>query len=189
MRLIRRLGLVVLATAAFMTTTVGSASATHYDHLLAPSTSCPNQTNSTLSTTDKESVMRCMHKYARSKVGRPAHSSSSLLNNSSDAKSYDILRCQEFSHTACGRSMAYHFHRVGYTSCSTWRIAENISWGSGNYATVRSRMSGWLHSDGHRNNILSTSYRDLGLGLRVGTFKGYSGAHVWTAHFGYRSGC
>jgi len=47
-------------------------------------------------------------------------------------------------------------------------------------------MSGRLHSDGHRTNILSSRYRDLGLGLRKGTLNGYSGAHVWTAHFGYR---
>jgi uncharacterized protein YkwD len=187
--MIRRLALVALTAALMVATTDGTASATHYDHLLAPSTACPNQTNSTLSTTDKESVMRCVHNYARRKVGRAALSSSSLLANSSDGKSYDILRCQNFSHTACGRSMPYHFDRVGYTSCSTWRVAENIAWGSGSYATVRSRMSGWLHSDGHRNNLLSTSYRDLGLGLRVGTFKGYSGAHIWTAHFGYRGEC
>jgi len=25
--------------------------------------------------------------------------------------------------------------------------------------------------------------------LRIGALNGYSGAHVWTAHFGYRSGC
>ena len=91
--------------------------------------------------------MRCMHNYARSKVGRAALRSTSLLASSSDAKSYDILRCQNFSHTACGRSMPYHFNRVGYTFCSTWRVAENTAWGSGSYGSVRSRMSGWLHSE------------------------------------------
>jgi uncharacterized protein YkwD len=187
--MIRRLALVALTTALMVGATGGTASATHYDHLLAPSTTCPNQTNTTLSTTDKENVMRCLHNYARSKVGRAALSNNYTLTTSSDAKSYDILRCQQFSHSACGRETLYHPKRLGYTSCSTWRMAENISWGSGSYATVRSRMSGWLHSDGHRNNILSSSYRDLGLGLRVGTFKGYSGAHIWTAHLGYHSGC
>ncbi|MDQ3433148.1 MAG: CAP domain-containing protein [Actinomycetota bacterium] len=187
--MIRRLTLIALTTALLIATTGGTASATHYHHLLAPSTSCPNQTNASLTTTDQETAMRCMHNYARAKVGRSALRSNSLVANSSDGKSYDILRCQAFSHTACGRSMLYHFKRVGYTSCSTWRAAENIAWGSGSYGTVRSRMSGWLHSDGHRKNILSSSYRDLGIGLKKGTFKGYSGAQIWTGHFGYRSGC
>jgi uncharacterized protein YkwD len=85
--------------------------------------------------------------------------------------------------------MRYWFNRVGYLSCSSWGVAENIAWGTGSYATVRSIMSGWVNSDGHRANILSSSYRDLGLGLRIGTLNDYSGAHVWTAHFGYHSGC
>jgi len=186
--MIRRLTLVAMTTALFAMTG-GTASATHYNHLLAPSKTCANQTNLSLSTTDQENVMRCMHNYARLKVGRAALRSNSLLTSSSDAKSYDILRCQQFSHTACGRSMLYHFQRVGYTKCSTWGAAENITWATGSYATVARRMSGWLHSDGHRNNILSPKYRDLGLGLRIGTLKGSSGARVWTAHFGYRSGC
>ena len=185
----QRLTLLALATALLVATTGGTASATHYNHLLAPSTSCPNQTNTSLSTTDQETAMRCMHNYARRKVGRSALSSHWLLANSSDGKSYDILRCQSFSHTACGRSLVYHFKRVGYTSCSSWGVAENIAWGSGSYGTVRNRMSGWLHSDGHRNNILASKYRDLAIGLRKGTFKGYSGAQIWTGHFGYRSGC
>lgn len=187
--MIRRLTLVALMTAVFVAITGGTASATHYDHLLAPSTSCPNQTNTSLSASDQERAMRCVHNYARAKVGRAALRSNSLLASSSDAKSYDILRCQDFSHTACGRSMVYHFKRVGYTSCSAWGAAENIASWSGSYGTVRSRMSGWLHSDGHRKNILSSKYRDLGVGLRWGTLSGYDGAQVWTAHFGYRSGC
>ncbi len=159
--MLRRLALAALTTAV-IAATGGTASATHYNHLLAPSTSCPNQTNTSLSASDQESAMRCMHNYARAKVGRAALRSNSLLASSSDEKSYDILRCQDFSHTACGRSMLYHFNRVGYTSCSTWGAAENIAWGSGSYGTVRSRMSGWLHSDGHRNNILSTATSGLG---------------------------
>ncbi len=184
--MLRSTALVALATALLVAATGGSASATHYNHLLAPSANCADQTNLSFSTSDQERVMRCMHNYARARVGRAALRGNALLTSSSDAKSADILRCQEFSHTACGRSSLYHVHRVGYTSAGCWGAGENISWGSGGYATVRSRMSGWLHSDGHRNTILSSRYRDLGLGLRKGTLNGSRGAHVWTAHFGYR---
>ncbi len=185
--MVRKLALIAFTTAIFALTG-GTASATHYNHLLAPSTSCGNQTNLSLSSADQELVMRCMHNYARAKVGRSALRSVSLLASSSDAKTADMIRCRQFSHTACGRAMTYHFKRVGYTSCSSWRAAENIVWGSGSYATVRNQMSRWLHSDGHRNNILSSSYRDAGFGLRAANWPA-SGARVWTAHFGYRSGC
>jgi uncharacterized protein YkwD len=185
----RLLVLALLASALTIGASGATASAGTYDYLLAPSTTCPNQTNLTLSATDQESVMRCMHNYARQRAGRAAVTYRRALATSSDGKSGDILACQQFSHTACGRSMTYWFNRVGYLSCSSWGVGENIAWGTGSYATVRSIMSGWVNSDGHRANILSSSYRDLGLGLRIRTLNGYSGAHVWTAHFGYHSGC
>ena len=164
------------------------ADATHYDYLLAPSDRCggPKQTDTSLSTAEQEAVMRCMHNYARAKASRAALASNSLLTSSSDAKTADMLRCGQFSHTACGRETLYHVKRVGYTSGGCWGAAENIAWGSGSRGSVRSIMSAWLHSDGHRNNILNSRYRETGFGLRKGTFQGYGGAQVWTAHLGYR---
>ena len=185
-----RLSLLALTTVVLVGGTATSASANHYDHLLAPMTRCggSSQTNTGLSPTDQELVMLCMHNRARAKVGRAPLGSASLLASSSDAKTADMIRCRQFTHTACGRAMTYHFNRVGYTSCSSWRAGENIAWGSGRYATVRSRMSAWLHSDPHRRNILSPSYREAGFGMRVANWPA-TGARVWTAHFGYRSGC
>ena len=185
--MIRRLAMVAFTSAVFAVTG-GTASATHYDHLLAPSSSCANQTNLSLSSADQERVMLCMHNYARAKVGRSALRRVSLLASSSDAKTADMIRCRQFSHTACGRVALYHLKRVGYISCSTWRAAENIAWGSGGYGTVRSIMGAWLHSDNHRLTILSSSYRDVGFGMRVANWPA-GGARVWTGHFGYRSGC
>ena len=63
--------------------------------------------------------------------------------------------------------------------------AENISWGSGALGAARARMSGWLHSDGHRGNLLRAAYHDHGIGLAQGTFLGWSNAQIWVHHFGY----
>jgi uncharacterized protein YkwD len=175
-------------TIVLVLATGGSAAAHHYDHLLAPTSKCGGsaQTDTGLPAPQQEMVMVCMHNHARAKVGRAALSWHSLLGRSSDAKTADMLRCGEFSHGACGRSTLYHVHRVGYTSSGCWSAWENIAWGSGSYATVRSRMSGWLHSDSHRPAILDSKYREVGFGMRRGTFQGRSGAHVWTAHLGRR---
>ena len=44
---------------------------------------------------------------------------------------------------------------------------------------------GQLHR-GHRTTLLNSTYKDVGFGLRKGTFLGHRGAQVWTGHFGYR---
>lgn len=164
------------------------ADATHYDYLLAPSDKCggSRQTDTSLTPAEQETVMRCMHNYARSKVGRSALAGNSLLASSSDAKTADMMRCGQFSHTACGRETLFHVKRVGYTSGGCWGAAENIAWGSGSRGSVRSIMSAWLHSDDHRTSILNGRYREVGFGMRKGSFEGYNGAQVWTAHLGYR---
>ena len=131
--------------------------------------------------------MRCMHKYARSKRNRQPLAFNSDLFSSSNSKAKDILRCNDFSHTACGRPIDYWFKRVGYPGgCGGWW--ENISWGSvqGGYGTVRAVMSRWLHSDSHRKNILRPAARELGIGVTRGAFYGYRDALIWVGHFGYR---
>jgi uncharacterized protein YkwD len=141
--------------------------------------------NTSASVYAQEYAMRCMHHYVRSKRRLPTLATRSSLMSSAGSKSADSMRCQHFSHTACGREMAYWIKRVGYAS-GCWGAGENIAWGSGWRGSVRSIMSAWLHSDGHRHNILRSRYRDKGVGLVKGKFAGYSGAQVWTAHFGYR---
>ena len=185
--MLRHLAALMLSL-ALLAAFAGTASAHHYDRLLASTTRCGggDQTNTRLPTADLERVMRCMHNYARGRTGRSSLRAQSLLARSSDAKSADILRCQQFSHTACRRALRYHFDRVGYTRSGCWSIGENLAWGSGRYGSVRAIMSAWLHSDAHRAAILNSRYREVGFGLRKGTFRGYRNALVWTAHFGRR---
>ena len=183
--MLRKLALVGVLTAMLLAATGGSALA-NYDYLLAPTTVCPGQNNLALSASTQEGIMRCMHNYARRKAGRAGLFSSGALATSSDGKTGDILRCQQFSHTACGRDFLYHFRRVGYTSSGCWGVGENIAWGSGSTASPRAIMRAWLNSTGHRDNILKGSFRDFGAGMRRGTLFGYRGVEVWTAHFGYR---
>jgi hypothetical protein len=49
-------------------------------------------------------------------------------------------------------------------------------------------MNGWLHSTGHRENILRADYRELGIGyLADQMFQGYAGATLWSQEFGVRT--
>lgn len=59
-------------------------------------------------------------------------------------------------------------------------LAENIAAG---YSTPESVFNGWMNSEGHRANILSTSNREIGVGYWAG---GYY-RHYWVQDFGRRS--
>jgi uncharacterized protein YkwD len=70
------------------------------------------------------------------------------------------------------------------TGC--YGAGENIAWGSGPLGSVRAIMRSWLHSDGHRANLLAPRFRDHGVALRTGTMSGASRAAVWVHQLGYR---
>lgn len=130
--------------------------------------------------------MRCLHDFARRQAGSARLARIRLLARSSGAKSRDILRCDSFSHEACGREFTYWIERFGYGG-RCWSAGENIAYGSpGAYATPRIIMRGWLHSTGHRQNILRRIFTDFNVGLAIGELDGLPDTHVWTAHFGYR---
>lgn len=131
--------------------------------------------------------MRCMTEFARARAGLGALDNSQQLDLSAQEKAADLLRCNSFSHTACGREFTYWIGQVGYISESCWRVGENLAWGTGAYGTVRSIFQAWMRSPGHRENILG-NYEDLGLSLKVGEIGGRTEAAVWTAHFGSHCG-
>ena len=131
--------------------------------------------------------MRCMSNYARERAGLGRVGDATDLDRSARDKSGDILRCNSFSHYACGRQFTYWMERVGYIPARCWRAGENIAWGSGELGNVRSIFRAWIHSPEHRENILGP-YSQIGIGLSVGNLGGRSDAHVWTQHFGSHCG-
>jgi uncharacterized protein YkwD len=149
---------------------------------VAPEAVCPNQTTPGLSAEEQASVVLCMTNYARSVNGLGPLKQNAQLGRAAAQKSIDILGCNEFSHYACGRSFYFWAQKFGYMK-GCWKVAENIAWGTGTYATVRSIVTRWLESTEHHENILGP-YKEIGIGLRVGQLEGYSGAAVWTQTFG-----
>jgi len=163
----------------------GAAAAPGPAGLLAPVSACPGQRDESAPVANQERAMACMHRYARKRAGRSRLRRLEVLGGSSGRKSGDIVRCDDFSHTACGREFTYWMELLGYGG-RCWSAGENIAYGTGSYGTVRSIMRAWLNSPGHRDNILGRGYSDFGVGLRIGRLDGNPGAHVWTAHFGDR---
>ena len=78
--------------------------------------------------------------------------------------------------------------RADYLSgAGTWSVGENIAWGSYDYATPRSIVRSWMHSPGHRANILSRRFREIGIGITLGApVSGMDRAATYATDFGTR---
>lgn len=131
--------------------------------------------------------MQCLTNYARAQQGLSPLQINATLNAAGQAKLKSDVSCGEFSHTPCGQpfDVVFSSYVQGATS---YEIGENIAWGTGSYGTPREAMNGWVHSAGHRENILTAAYAELGIGYLPGqTFQGYDGATLWSQEFGLRT--
>jgi uncharacterized protein YkwD len=92
-----------------------------------------------------------------------------------------------FSHDSLnGSSFLDRIRRTGYLrGARSWNVGENIAWGSGRLGTPRAIGRAWMNSPGHRANILSRSFRAIGIGIAAGTPSGRGGA-TYTTDFGRR---
>lgn len=100
------------------------------------------------------------------------------LKTAAIAHSTDMATNAYFSHTSQdGRTMVNRVEAAGYTGWS--RLGENIAAGQRSPEAV---MDAWMHSDGHRANILNCAFTELGVGLAWSS----GGTPYWTQDFGTR---
>ena len=162
------------------------AAALEVSSLIAPPSACRAQGALDAPVHIQEQAMRCMTNFARRHADRRELERAQALDRSAALKSRDIVRCDSFSHFACGHDFIFWIQRVGYLPASCWRAGENIAWGTGAYGSVRAIFRAWMGSPDHRRNTLSPGYEQFGIGLEIGSLGGYRRAHVWTQHFGMR---
>jgi uncharacterized protein YkwD len=115
----------------------------------------------------------------RQKVGVAPLSLSAELNTAAQEYSVVLASGSCFAHT-CGPvpDMADRLGQAGYTEWTA--IAENIAAG---YPTPEAVVQGWMSSAGHRENLLSPAYHEIGIGVAVG---GGRYGVFWTQDFGTR---
>ncbi|MDX6582464.1 MAG: hypothetical protein QOI10_1648 [Solirubrobacterales bacterium] len=97
-----------------------------------------------------------------------------------------------FDHACGGESdLDARLQNVGYLigGLTRWAYGENIAWGMREQGTPRSIVGAWMNSAPHRANILSSSFREIGVGFSAGTPDG-SGepGGIYTTDFGLRVG-
>ncbi len=100
--------------------------------------------------------------------------------------SADMAGRHYFAHVApSGLDPLARLERIGYVAGSgSWTVGENIAWGGGPMATPRAIVKMWMHSAGHRENILRSAFREIGVGVIASAPDG-PGA-TYTTDFGAR---
>ena len=66
----------------------------------------------------------------------------------------------------------------------SWTVGENIAWGQGPLSTPRSITIAWMNSPGHRANILTAGWDEIGIGVVLGTPGDTSWGATYTTDFG-----
>jgi uncharacterized protein YkwD len=154
---------------------------------LAPPSACPGSDALTLLAANQELQMLCLVDYARVANGLPVLTRAPLIAYSAAIKADDIVRCDDFSHTACGRDQNAAFEQAGYIAPGTRaEVTENLAAGTGLFGTPRSVMQDWLADEPHRAAILDSRWRDEGVAMRKPPLAGLPDVAVWVSHFGYR---
>jgi uncharacterized protein YkwD len=120
----------------------------------------------------------------------PLHQSASLAAAASQ-HSTQMARLGYFSHnSANGASMGARVR--GYYPMAGhryWAVGENLLWASPSIDSARS-LSLWMGSPGHRANLLSGQWREIGIAaVHAASARGVYGGHevtIVTADFGVR---
>ena len=131
-----------------------------------------------------EKRMLDLHNQMRASAGLRQPCVHPALQKAAEAHSQDMIDKDYFSHTSQdGTTFAQRIKLQGYNYRA---VGENVGWGSGSLGTPDSIFKSWKNSPGHKANILSERYREIGVGAATGTYKSYSNATMWTADFGAR---
>ncbi|MCP2342216.1 CAP domain-containing protein [Actinomadura rupiterrae] len=110
----------------------------------------------------------------RAKHGCVALSVNTKLRAAAQGHSEDMVSRHFFDHTnPDGKGPGDRIAAAGYPRAA-W--GENIAYGQ---ATPASVMDAWMHSPGHRANILNCAYRAIGVGVAFRSSSPY-----WTQDFG-----
>jgi hypothetical protein len=110
------------------------------------------------------------------------------LTKASLAYSQRLVAESFFAHEAPdGTDVVDRLRASGYIRPSTgWEVGENLAWAQGDFSSPRKVVNAWMESPGHRANVLTRAYREIGIGVVLGTpTAGPSGA-TFTTNFGRR---
>ncbi len=115
----------------------------------------------------------------RIEAGLPPLRANALLTATAVIKTEDMINLEYFEHASpSGVTVSDLGKKVGYDYLI---MGENLA--LGNFENADDLLDAWMNSEGHRANIMSNLYQEIGVYAAKGTFEG---REVWFAvqHFG-----
>jgi uncharacterized protein YkwD len=91
-----------------------------------------------------------------------------------------------FSHEGDGSPLD-RIRATGYLGgASSWMVGETIHWGAGGQGSPKATVKRWMSSSTHRYTMLSRRFRNIGVGVAMGSPMGSDGQNtaIYTADFG-----
>ena len=137
-------------------------------------------------------AVECLINEKRHNNGHRGLHSNDRLHHAANKHSHTMRRRGCFDHQCNGEgALETRLWKADYlqSGLSRWAFGENIAWGAGDNATPRRIVDAWMASPGHRANILSSQFRDFGVGFAKGTpYRRHGNGGMYTLDFGMRAG-
>jgi uncharacterized protein YkwD len=131
----------------------------------------------------------CLHNQIRAQNGLATLAHNAHLAVAAAGHSDDMVTTGYFDHnTPAGGTFVERVLAARYaTADQTWTLGENLAWGTGELATPAGMMNAWMYSSGHRANILKGAYKEIGLGIHLGTPTSSAAGVTVSVEFGARA--
>jgi len=129
----------------------------------------------------------CLLNGERADRGLPPFAHHPALAEAATVYAADLVAGSYFSHTGRdGSDLVERIERAGYISGDrSWRVGENLAWGTGGLATPAAIVQAWMNSAGHRKNILNARFREIGIGVVAGNpARGDNAGATYVTEFG-----
>jgi hypothetical protein len=113
-------------------------------------------------------LILCLHNERRAERGLPALGYEARLEVAAQRHAQDMVKRRYFAHESPeGTGPDRRALLAGYPA-QHYSSGENLAWGTGREASPVEIVDGWMHSPGHRENILRTAFTELGVGIVLG---------------------
>jgi uncharacterized protein YkwD len=132
---------------------------------------------------EEEVRMVELHNEAREKEGLEYLCVEPRLAEAAQGHADDMIERDYFDHNSPdAEGMEDRIKGAGYDGYED--AGENIAWGSGESTAPDNRFDALMKSEGHRKNIMSDAYREVGIGYAEGTLDSEGDAGVYVVDFG-----
>ncbi len=142
-----------------------------------------------LSTTaTAKSATLCLINEQRAAHGRAALRSQSTLEAAATSYARSMVQQRFFAHVSpSGQGLGDRL--ASYTrGTRSYAMGENLAWGQSVLGTPAATVDSWMHSQGHRDNILNANFDEIGVGIVPGSPRGgaLDAGATYVTEFGFR---